>query len=73
MNKRNEVDVNRLVRRSRMFRQRKYRVCPRCRGYDLERQWCDDCGAKGVIGIPLIEKVFSPNDKDHTRNEGSEE
>lgn len=25
------------------------RVCPACRGYNLERSWCDVCDRKGVI------------------------
>ena len=24
-------------------------TCPKCRGYDLERQWCDHCNKSGFI------------------------
>lgn len=31
------------------FYQTMLRSCPACRGYNLERQWCDTCGRRGVI------------------------
>lgn len=24
-------------------------TCPRCRGYRLERQWCEQCSGKGLV------------------------
>ena len=26
-----------------------FKVCPKCRGYELERSWCDHCGKSGVV------------------------
>jgi hypothetical protein len=25
--------------------------CSKCRGYDLERKWCEVCGGKGVVDM----------------------
>lgn len=29
-----------------------YKTCPRCRGYDLEKQWCLVCNKTGFILKP---------------------
>lgn len=28
-----------------------YATCQRCRGYQLERQWCEPCGGKGLVEV----------------------
>ena len=25
--------------------------CPKCRGYNLEKQWCDLCEGRGVVKV----------------------
>lgn len=30
-----------------------FRSCPACRGYDLERQWCDVCKGYGYVDAAL--------------------
>jgi DnaJ-class molecular chaperone len=30
---------------------KKYETCPRCRGYNVERQWCDRCKGEGRVEI----------------------
>lgn len=34
------------------YNQPKYITCPRCRGYDLEKQWCLVCDKTGFILKP---------------------
>ena len=32
-------------------REIKIRVCPRCRGHELERLWCDLCKGSGLLKL----------------------
>jgi DnaJ-class molecular chaperone len=30
---------------------KKYETCPHCRGYNVERQWCDHCKGDGRVDV----------------------
>jgi DnaJ-class molecular chaperone len=30
---------------------KKYETWPRCRGYNVERQWCDHCKGEGSVEV----------------------
>lgn len=34
----------------------KFRTCPACRGYDLERRWCRFCDGRGVVDVEAQQK-----------------
>jgi len=68
--KRPAVGSTAFVRPLRFSRLSKYRACPKCQGYELERGWCKYCSGSGVIEISLIPNLIKsrlsclkPNDQ----------